>query len=32
MSGRLRPEVTPTGVRVIGNVSLDDLRRVFPGY
>jgi uncharacterized protein (TIGR03083 family) len=32
MSGRLRPERTPEGVDVTGNVSLDDLRRVFPGY
>jgi uncharacterized protein (TIGR03083 family) len=32
MSGRLRPERTPEGVEVTGNVSLDDLRRVFPGY
>ena len=32
LSGRLRPEVTPDGVEVSGNVSLDDLRPVFPGY
>jgi uncharacterized protein (TIGR03083 family) len=32
MSGRLRPERTPAGVDVTGNVTLDDLRRVFPGY
>jgi uncharacterized protein (TIGR03083 family) len=32
LSGRLRPEVTPAGVEVTGNVSLDDLRPVFPGY
>ena len=32
LSGRLRPEVTPDGVEVTGNVTLDDLRPVFPGY
>jgi uncharacterized protein (TIGR03083 family) len=32
MGGRLTPEHTPDGVRITGNVSLDDLRRVFPGY
>jgi uncharacterized protein (TIGR03083 family) len=32
MSGRLRPEVTPAEVQVIGNVTLDELRQVFPGY
>jgi uncharacterized protein (TIGR03083 family) len=32
LSGRLRPEHTPEAVRVTGNVSLDDLRKVFPGY
>lgn len=32
LSGRLRPERTPDGVQVIGNVSLEDLRQVFPGY
>jgi uncharacterized protein (TIGR03083 family) len=32
LSGRLKPEHTPEGVQVTGNVSLDDLRRVFPGY
>jgi len=32
VGGRLRPEYTPAGVAVTGNVSLDDLRRVFPGY
>jgi uncharacterized protein (TIGR03083 family) len=32
LSGRLRPEVTPSGVEVTGNVTLDDLRSVFPGY
>jgi len=32
ITGRLRPEVTPEGVGVTGNVTLDDLRKVFPGY
>jgi uncharacterized protein (TIGR03083 family) len=32
LSGRLTPEHTPEGVTVTGNVTLDDLRRVFPGY
>ena len=32
MAGRLKPERTPDGVAVTGNVSLDDLRKVFPGY
>ncbi len=32
LSGRLRPDVTPVDVDVTGNVSLDDLRKVFPGY
>ena len=32
LTGRLRPEFTPEGVEVKGNISLDDLRRVFPGY
>ncbi len=32
MSGRLRPPYTPEGVSVTGNVTLEDLRRVFPGY
>jgi uncharacterized protein (TIGR03083 family) len=32
IGGRLSPEHTPAGVSVEGNVSLDDLRRVFPGY
>jgi uncharacterized protein (TIGR03083 family) len=31
-SGRLTPAHTPDGVRVSGNVGLEDLRRVFPGY
>ncbi len=32
IGGRLRPEHTPAGVDVTGDVSLDDLRAVFPGY
>jgi uncharacterized protein (TIGR03083 family) len=32
LSGRLRPERTPSTVEVTGNVSLEDLRKVFPGY
>ena len=32
LTGRLKPERTPEAVQVTGNVSLDDLRRVFPGY
>jgi len=32
VGGRLTPKHTPDGVRVIGNVTLDDLRQVFPGY
>ena len=32
LSGRLTPRWTPEGVSVTGNVDLDDLRRVFPGY
>ncbi len=32
VSGRLGQQHTPSGVEVTGNVSLDDLRRVFPGY
>ncbi len=30
--GRLTPKHTPDHVDVVGNVTLDDLRRVFPGY
>ena len=30
--GRLTPEHTPAGVDVAGNVSLDQLRAVFPGF
>ena len=32
MAGRLKPENTPAGIEVTGNVTLEDLRRVFPGY
>ncbi len=32
ISGRLTPRWTPEEVTVSGNVDLDDLRRVFPGY
>jgi uncharacterized protein (TIGR03083 family) len=32
LSGRLKPQYTPDGVEVTGNVTLDDLRKVFPGY
>ena len=32
LSGRLKPEYTPAGVDVTGNVTLDQLREVFPGY
>ena len=32
ISGRLTPRWTPDAVSVTGNVDLDDLRRVFPGY
>ena len=32
LTGRLKPEHTPDGVQVTGNVTLDDLRRVFPGF
>lgn len=32
LSGRLRPDVTPDDVQVTGNVTLDELRQVFPGY
>jgi uncharacterized protein (TIGR03083 family) len=31
-TGRLTAQYTPAGVEVIGNVTLDDLRHVFPGY
>ena len=32
LSGRLKPEFTADGVGVTGNVTLDELRKVFPGY
>jgi len=32
VTGRLAPHHTPDSVRVTGPVSLDDLRRVFPGF
>ena len=32
ISGRLRPAYTPSDVTVTGNVTLDELRAVFPGY
>ncbi len=32
LTGRLKPGFTADGISVSGNVSLDDLRRVFPGY
>jgi uncharacterized protein (TIGR03083 family) len=31
-TGRLSPKWTPAGVEVSGPLSLDDLRRIFPGY
>jgi uncharacterized protein (TIGR03083 family) len=31
-SGRLRPEHTPRSVEVDGELSLDEIRRIFPGY
>jgi uncharacterized protein (TIGR03083 family) len=32
LAGRLKPAYTPAEVTVAGNVTLDDLRKVFPGY
>jgi uncharacterized protein (TIGR03083 family) len=32
IGGRLTPQYTPAAVQVTGNVTLDDLRRVFPGF
>ncbi len=32
IGGRLKPQYTPDGVEGSGNVTLDDLRQVFPGY
>jgi uncharacterized protein (TIGR03083 family) len=32
LAGRLTPKHTPAGVEVTGNVTLDELRAVFPGF
>lgn len=32
ITGRLAPRFTPEGVRIDGPLSLDDLRKVFPGF
>ncbi|GAA0462023.1 hypothetical protein Ade02nite_16680 [Paractinoplanes deccanensis] len=32
LAGRLKPQHTPADVKVTGNVTLDDLRAVFPGF
>lgn len=32
LAGRLTPKYTPAGVEVTGNVTLDELRAVFPGF
>jgi len=32
LSGRLRPEYTPDDVHVDGDITLDELRKLFPGY
>jgi hypothetical protein len=32
IGGRLAAAHTPAGTEVVGDVTLDDLRRVFPGY
>ena len=32
LAGRLTPRYTPAGVEVTGNITLDELRRVFPGF
>ncbi|MET8148654.1 maleylpyruvate isomerase N-terminal domain-containing protein [Actinoplanes sp. NPDC049668] len=32
LAGRLTPQHTPAGVEVTGNISLDELRAVFPGF
>ncbi len=32
LAGRLTADYTPAEVDVVGNLTLDDLRRVFPGY
>ena len=31
-TGRLQPDVTPADVTITGAATLEDLRRVFPGY
>jgi uncharacterized protein (TIGR03083 family) len=31
-AGRLKPQYTPASVSVVGPITLDDLRQVFPGY
>ncbi|MGI5242445.1 maleylpyruvate isomerase family mycothiol-dependent enzyme [Dactylosporangium sp. CA-139066] len=31
-AGRLKPEYTPASVSITGPITLDDLRKVFPGY
>jgi uncharacterized protein (TIGR03083 family) len=31
-AGRLDPDHTPAGVEAVGDISVDDLRRLFPGY
>jgi uncharacterized protein (TIGR03083 family) len=32
VGGRLKPEFTAPGITVTGSITLDDLRRVFPGF
>lgn len=32
IGGRLKPEFTPVGLEVSGNVTIDQLRKVFPGF
>ena len=32
LAGRLKPAYTPAGVDVSGDIGLDELRKVFPGY
>jgi uncharacterized protein (TIGR03083 family) len=32
LAGRLKPEFTPADVSVSGDITLDELRKVFPGY
>jgi hypothetical protein len=31
-SGRLRPENTPKSIQIEGERTLDEIRRIFPGY